>query len=31
MPDPIEPSELQPNELLQRFATFLESNEIAYS
>lgn len=30
MPDPIEPRELQPNELPQRFAQFLESNEIAY-
>lgn len=30
MPEPIEPSELQPNELLQRFAQFLESNDIAY-
>jgi hypothetical protein len=30
MPDSIESSELQPNELLQRFAQFLESNDIAY-
>jgi hypothetical protein len=30
MPVPIEPSELQPNELLQQFARFLELNEIVY-